>query len=307
MEFEEYLRELADGATKLKVSALMRLSGLTPEDAAMLATVWSRIDSRRRRGVVRELIDLQEDNVELNFDAVFLCGLRDDAAEVRLQSIRGLWEYEGSDLIAPLVRLMERDGNAGVRAEAALALGRFVLLFQEDRLRERYFREAESGLRRVIGKTDEVEEVRARAVEAIGAYNDAWVRQAISEAYENGARRLKVSAVHAMGRSCEPRWLPLLVRELNNEEAEIRYEAAVACGSLGDEGAVPHLVKLVSDPDDEVRQASVASLGEIGGREARDALSELKEDAALAVREAAREALAEIDFEENPISFRPLA
>jgi len=307
MEFEGYLRELADGAVKLKASGLMRLSGLTPADADMLATAWPGMDVRRRRSVVRELVDLEEDNVELSFDAVFLRGLEDDDAEVRLQSIRGLWEYEGSDLIAPLVGLMESDGNAGVRAEAALALGRFVLLFEEDRLRERYFREVESGLRRLIGNTDEVEEVRARAIEAIGAYNDAWVRQAISEAYENGARRLKVSAVHAMGRSCEPRWLPLLVRELNNEEAEIRYEAAVACGSLGDEGAVPHLVKLVSDPDDEVRQASVASLGEIGGREARDALSELKEDPSLAVREAAREALAEVGFEEAPISFRPLA
>lgn len=306
MEFEQYLRELADGAVQLKVSGLMRLSGLTPEDAETLATAWPEIDMRRRRRVVQELVDLEEDNVELSFDAVFLRALKDDDAEVRLQSIRGLWEYQGSDLIAPLVRLMEGDGNGGVRAEAALALGRFALLFQEGRLRERYFREVELGLRRVIGKTDEIEEVRARAIEAIGAYNDAWVRQAISEAYENGARRLKVSAVHAMGRSCEPRWLPLLVRELNNEEAEIRYEAAVACGLLGDEGAVPHLVKLVSDPDDEVRQASVASLGEIGGREARDALSELKEDAALAVREAAREALAEIDFQQDPLSFKPL-
>jgi HEAT repeat protein len=306
MEFEDYLKELADGSVKLRVSGLTRLSDLAPEESEMLATVWPEIDVRRRRRVVQELVDLEEDNVELSFDAVFLQGLEDDHADVRLQSIRGLWEYEQPDLIRLLLRLMESDGNASVRAEAALALGRFVLLFQRGRLRELYFQEAESGLRGVIAKADEVEEVRARVVEAIGAYNDTWVRQAISEAYENGARRLKVSAVNAMGRSCEPRWLPLLVRELNNEEAEIRYEAAVGCGSLGDEIAIPHLVKLVDDSDDEVRQASIAALGEIGGREARSALAELKEHESAAVRVAAREALAEVDLEEAPIPFKPL-
>ncbi len=304
MEFEEYLEELTDGSVRLKTSGLMRLSGLTPEDALAFARFWPEIDVRRRRRVVQELVDLEEDNVELNFAAVFFRGLEDEDAEVRLESVRGLGEYEGTNLIDPLLRLLEADESAAVRAEAALALGRFVMLSEEGRLRELYFREVESGLQRVLAKGDEVEEVRARALEAIGAYDGGWVRQAIREAYESGVRRLKVSAVHAMGRSCEVRWLPLLVRELNNEEAEIRYEAAVACGSLGEEKAVPHLVMLLSDTDEEVRQASISALGEIGGLEARNALSELKQNPSPPVREAALAALAEIDFEEDPLSFR---
>ncbi len=304
MELADYLKELADGDIQLKVSGLMQLSDMTREDATVFASVWPEVDLRRRRRVVRELIDLEEDNVELNFDEVFLRGLEDVDAGVRLESIRGLCEYEGPGVIATLMHLLETDDDPAVRAEAALALGRFVLLFEEGRLRERHFQEVESGLRRVIAKADEVAEVRARAIEGIGAHNDAWVRQAISEAYENGARRLKVSALHAMGRSCEARWLPLLVRELNNEEAEIRYEAAAACGALGDEAALPHLARLVADPDDEVRQASISALGDIGGREARKALMGLKEDSSQVVREAALEALAEIDFAADPLSFK---
>jgi len=304
MELEDYLRGLGDSSTQFKVSGLMRLSALTCEEAELLANEWPKIDVRRRRRVVQELLDIEEDNVELNFDAVFLLGLEDNDAEVRLESVRGLWEYDGPDLIAQLLRLVEADENASVRGEAALALGRFVLLSEEGRLRERNFREVEAGLQRVLANSDEIEEVRARALEAIGAHDDAWVRQAIREAYESGVRRLKVSAVHAMGRSCEDRWLPLLVRELNNEEAEIRYEAAVACGVLGDERAVPHLTPLLADPDEEVVQASITALGEIGGREAREALSDLRENPFEAVRMAAAAALTEIEFEEDPLSIK---
>jgi HEAT repeat protein len=304
MDFEGYLQELADTSVRLKAADLARLSALSADQSALLAETWPRIDVARRRELVQELEDLAEDNVEFDFDAVFLRGLEDSDAEVRLGSIRGLWEHENPDLIPSLVGLMKHDDDPGVRAESALGLGRFVLLFEEGRLRERHFRVAEAGLREVISTTSEIEEVRARALEAIGPHDDAWVRQAISEAYESAVRRLKVAAVHAMGGSCEPRWLPLLLRELSSDEPELRYEAATALGSLGDGSAVSHLVAHLSDPDDEVRDASIAALGEIGGQEARRALTDLAQEGPPAAKEAAQAALAEIDFEQDPLSFR---
>jgi len=304
MDFEGYLEELTDASVRLKTADLARLSGLSTEQAELLAAAWPRIEETRRREIVQELQDLAEDNVEFNFDAVFLRGLGDSNAEVRLGSVRGLWEHEEPDLIAPLVRLTNEDEDASVRAESALGLGRFVLSFEEGRLRDRHFQEAEAGLRDVISNKGEIEEVRARALEAIGPHDDAWVRQAISEAYESGVRRLKVAAVHAMGRSCESRWFPLLLRELSSEEPEVRYEAATALGSLADESAVPQLVAALADPDDEVRDAAIAALGEIGGQAARQALTELAHEGPEASREAARSALAGIDFEHDPLSFR---
>lgn len=303
-DLDEYLLELADASQRLKAASLPRLSALDGEQAQEFANAWPGIDVRRRRQVVEELLDLEEDNVEFDFDAVFLRGLEDEDAEVRLASVRGLWEHEAPDLIPALLRLAREDEDAGVRAEASLALGRFVLLFEEGRLRERHFRDIEAGLRAVISKADEIEEVRARALEAIGAHDDAWVRQAISEAYESGVRRMKVAAVHAMGRSCEPRWLPLLLRDLGSDEPEVRYEAATALGVLGDESAVSHLIPLLSDPDDEVRDVAITALGEIGGREARAALRQLADEGSPAAKEAALAALAEIDFEEDPLSFK---
>jgi len=302
--FEEYLRELSDPSISLRVAGLATLSALNTDQKAELTEAWPRIDVGRRREVVQELLDLGEDNVEFDFDQFFLQGLGDEDAEVRLHSVRGLWEHEGVELIPILLELMKSDDDAAVRSEAALALGRFVLRSEEGYLRERHFKAVESGLRELIANSHEIDEVRARAIEAIGPHDAAWVRQAISEAYESGVRRLKVAAVHAMGRSCEPRWLPLLLRELGNEEAEVRYEAATALGSLGDEGAVPNLVNALADPDEEVREASISALGEIGGRDAREALLELSREGPPAAKEAALAALAEIDFEDDPLSFR---
>ena len=301
---DDYLRELADMSRRLTTAGLARLSGMRPEEVAEFRLQWPDIDVARRLAVVQELLDLEEDNVEFDFDGVFFEGIKDENFEVRLASVRGLWEHEGPDLIAPLANLAKDDPDPGVRAESALALGRFVILHETGRLRDRHFRVVEDALRDVISNREEIDEVRGRAIEAIGPRDEAWVRQAISEAYESGVRRLKVAAVHAMGRSAEPRWLPLLLRELVHEEPEVRYEAATALGSLGDENAVQHLVRALTDADEEVRTASIMALGEIGGREAKQALLELAREGSEAVSEAATEALAEIDFEVDPLAFR---
>ena len=304
MNFEEYLEELANSSRKLKIAELQRLSDLSPEQAAQFAARWADIDVRRRRRVLNELIDLAEDTVELNFFAVFRHALRDDDAEARLAAVRGLWEQESPDLIDNLIALTETDDAAAVRAEAALALGRFVLLFETGRLGKRHFDRAAAALRRVAEDADEIEDVRARAVEAIGPHDAGWVRQAVTQAYESASHRLKVSAVHAMGRSAESRWLPLLRRELTSDDAELRYEAAVASGSLADEAAVPGLVPLTADPDDEVRAAAISALGEIGGEAARRALDDLTDRPSEAASDAAAAALSEIEADEDPLGFR---
>jgi len=304
MNFEEYLEELANPQARVKASGLARLSDMTAEQARQLREVWPRLEVRRRRKLLEQMEELVEDNVDINFDAVFLQALADPDAEVRLVAVRGLWEHEGPDVIDPLLRLAEGDESVEVRAEAALALGRFVVLAEHGRLRERCFERVETGLRQLLEDEDETEEVRARALEAIGAHDAVWVRQAIGDAYESGVRRLKVSAVHAMGRSCEERWLPLVIKELGSEDAEVRYEAVTAAGAIGEESSVPHLAPLLRDEDIEVRQATIAALGEIGGKQARDLLLELAEDPSPTVREAVAEALAGAEFAQDPLSFR---
>ena len=304
MDFDDYIDELADGARELKATKLQRLSKLNADQARILDERWLGIDVRRRRRILQDLVELSEDNVDLDFDLVFFRALRDEDDDARLESIRGLWEDDSAELLDRLAAMLADDPSVAVRAEAALALGRFVLQSELGRLRERHFEKAAAALQSAIQDRDEDPEVRARALEAIGAHDEPWVRQAVRDAYESDDHHLKVSAVHAMGRSCESRWLPLVTKEMTSDEAELRYEAAVAAGTLGDEDAISHLVPLIEDEDSQVREAATAALGEIGGSRAKDALMQMLDSSSKATRDAAAAALAEIDFEEDPLGFR---
>jgi len=303
--FREYLAELGDEGQPLRATRLVYLSHLADEQEKAFLDVWPQIQTERRRQVVYQLAELAEDNVELNFDAIFLACLSDADPEVRAAAIRGLWEYEQRDLIGSLIRLLQSDDSAAVRAEAAVALGNFVLQCEFGSLPDRCFRQVEQALRRAIDDEGEELEVRGRVLEAIGACSLPWVRQAIERAYRSDSQRLRVSGIHAMGRNCDLSWLPILFEELKSGDPEMRYEAALACGSLGEEAAVPHLDPLLEDEDVEVREATTAALGEIGGHQARSALQRYLDDPSRSMREAVQEALSMMDFAEDPLSFSP--
>ena len=305
MVLDSYLQELKDRAQPLAASRLSRLSALGNGELTVFGEAWPQIDVARRRQIIRRLLDLAEDNVELDFDAVFITGLADEDAEVRYMAVQGLCEYEGRDLISPLIGLLERDPEPSVRAQAALALGVFALWAEFQQLSAADGQRVEQALHAAIDNPAETVEVRARALEAAGARSLAWVRRSIEEAYRSPDRRLRVSAVHAMGRHCDPRWLPILMRELASDDAEMRYEAANACASMGGEAAIPELVALLEDEDVEVQEAAVAALGEIGGEGARAALEELREHPEARMREAAAAALELMEFNEDSLGFGP--
>jgi len=301
--FQEYLAKLRDEGRPLRASRLVYLSHLADEQEKAFLDVWPQVQTERRRQVVSQLVELAEDNVDLNFDAIFLACLSDADSQVRAVAIRGLWEYEHRDLIEPLIGLLQSDDNTAVRAEAALALGRFVLQCEFGCLPDRYFCRVEQALRRAIDDDEEELEVRGRALEAIGACSLPWVRQAIDGAYRSNSQRLRVSGIHAMGRNCDPSWLPILFEELKSDDPEMRYEAALACGSLAEEAAVPYLAPLLEDEDVEVREVTIAALGEIGGRQARSALLRYLDDPSRSMREAVQEALSLVDSADDPLSF----
>jgi len=301
---ETYLRELVDAARPLGVARLISLSDLAPDEVSLFEDAWRATDVRRRRQVVDRLIELAEDNVELNFDAVFRVSLCDSDAEVRRSGVRGLWEYGGRDLIPALVALMLRDVDEGVRAEAAQALGCYALRAELGEVRKSDAATVDDALRRTIADTGQATEVRARAVEAVGVRSQPWVTEIIEQAYHSGQQRLRVSALHAMGRSCDARWLSTLAHELKSENAEIRYEVATACGSLGEEEAVPYLLPLLDDDDAQVQEAVMQALGRIGGQEAKQALEECLAHSDERVRDAALAALSEVDIGEDPLAFK---
>lgn len=296
MALESYLAELADTDRPLKTAKLTNLSQLSQEELEDVARVWQGIDPERRLQIVQRLNDLSEDNPEYDFSAVLIARLKDADPRVRAAAVEGLWEYEQRDLIPTLTDLLRNDEDARVRAAAALALGRFVVLGEFESLRPADLTSVEDVLTETINDLAEAEEVRARAVEAIGARSEPWVRDLIADAYTSGAHRMQVSAVHAMGRSCDAYWLPDVIQQLQSDDAELRYEAATAAGMIGDEGAVEHLAFLINDEDAEVQEVAIEALAEIGGTEARMVLTRQLRNSQEHVREAAREALSSMDL-----------
>lgn len=304
MSLERYLDELSDEDKPLISSSLANLSSLSPDELTLFLKAWSGMDRARQRQIVNKLVGLAEENLTLNFDDIFRACLGDPDEEVRVKAIEGLWECEDRSLIDPLITLLRDDRKEAVRAAAAMALGKFALLAELEKLRPEDGAKVEQALLTVIDDREEQLEVRRRAVEAIAPLSLPKVTEIIQEAYQSDDARMRVSALYAMGRSGDPAWLPILIGELSSLDAEMRFEAAGACGQLGEEEAVPYLIRLIHDIDSQVQLSAIAALGNIGGIEAEEALRECLEHPEERIRDAAAEALGEIEFVKEPFSFR---
>ena len=298
------LADLASEQKALPGSGLKALSNLATSETASVQQAWTRLSVQRRREVIARLADLAEDNVELNFDPIFAFCLEDSDSVVRRRSIDALWESEDRRLIAPLIEHLLHDVDDTVRASEAQALGRFVLLgATTDRLRAADLEKVETALLGIIADRIQPVEVRRRAVESISPGEHPKIPGIIEEAYHSDDLRMRVSALHAMGRTYDQRWLPVLLDELRSDDAEMRYEAAAACGELEVQSAVPNLVPLIDDPDPEVQTTAILALGQIGGSVARQVLRQLLHHGEERIRDTAEEALDVIAFEDNPLGF----
>ncbi|MCB0213579.1 MAG: HEAT repeat domain-containing protein, partial [Anaerolineae bacterium] len=99
------------------------------------------------------------------------------------------------------------------------------------------------------------------------------------------------------GRSADKRWIPLVLEELENNNSEIRFEAARSCGELEAKGAVDKLIFIIDeDPDLEVQEMAIWALGRIGGDTARQALEACLESDIETLALAAEESLDELNI-----------
>lgn len=303
MAFEDSLKDLADSNKRLGSQQLISFGGLSREEVSEFAETWTEIAAGRRLMVLSELTNLAEDNVELNFDAVFKFGLQDDDAGVRVAALQGLFEYEEPDLIPRLTEMLREDQDPEVRRESAVALGRYAVAAELDRLAEDDARRVKKALTDSVEDIQEGETVRARALEALGAISGEDSQNLIESVYQEGeSLGLKVGAVDAMGRSCDEIWLPIVIREMENPSPQMRHAAAFAAGSIGEEELIGPLADMaLSDPDPDVQRAAVSALGEIGGPRAKVALKNLLFQGDDDLHDDIQEALANVDFGDDPL------
>ncbi|MFC1943256.1 HEAT repeat domain-containing protein [Chloroflexota bacterium] len=300
---KEIIADIGNSDNPLLNSRLTELSNLSSEELELFESSWTVIKPERRRQIVYRLVELAEDNLELNFDSIFKHCLEDRDDEVRSKAIEGLWESEEASLINTLVNLLKQDSSEEVQAAAATALGKFAILAEHNKLRSSHISRIQEALLSMINDKAKPVEVRCRALEAAAPLSLSQVGIAIMEAYQSHNSRLRVSAIHAMGKNCDSSWLPILLKELASTDAEVRYEATRACGELEEKQTVPCLTKLVNDIDADVQMAAIQTLGKIGDTQAKECLEQCLNNPNEAISQAAKQALLDLEAKETPLSF----
>ncbi len=301
INFQESLVKIIDTKQPFSTGALYAFSNMEPEDQARFELAWPAIVPERRRRVVTALVELAEDDIELEFAGVYFFLLKDEDPQVRGRAIDGLWEDESRELLARLLELVAKDPDENVREKAALGLSRFALLAETGKLKERWVTRLRQGLFDRLHSDDA--SVSRRALEALGYFSqDDQVIRAIQEGYNSDDELIKASALKAMGRSLNKRWVPEVGKELGSEEPVLRYEAVAAAGEMNADELTQPVIRLCEDPDREVQLAAIWSLGQIGGAESSRTLKAITDSEDEILATAATEALAELAFASNPLN-----
>jgi HEAT repeat protein len=296
----EAITAIRDG--DLSQTQVARLSDLSRASARTLAAAWDTIPEGNRVDLVRRFDELSEERVELNFGRALRIALGDRSAVVRQLAVAGLWEDDSSELLERLRSMLENDESPDVRAQAAASLERFSGKAAAGALDDTVARDLRDELRRSASDVGAPYAVQRRALESLGPYaGDPEITSLIKEAFDSADHGLQCSALYAMGRSQDARWLPTILEQLESEEPEIRFEAARAAGLLGSTDALPVLVQAARDDDAEVRHTAISAIGQIGGRGAVRALERLAEDAGEADLELIQAAIDDVNTLLEPL------
>ncbi len=275
---------------------LRHLSGLLDESIERVRALWNKLQLDVRLELVEALSQITEDDVKMDFSAIFRIALRDEDPEIRALAIRGLKEVDDVRLVPVFARMLRHDPAPEVRLAAAQALARFVLLGELQKIRPGPFEEAMQALRDSYTDPAETRAIRRQAMESMAYTGDYNVPALIAEAYEHDEEATRVSAVLAMGRSADARWSDIVRRELHSPSPTMRLEATRACGELQLREAAKEIVELTDDVDSNIRAMALWSLGQMGGDLARKTLQRYADVADEPMQQAAQDALQELEF-----------
>jgi HEAT repeat protein len=268
---------LLDDSNPFPARYLHLFSDLEPVDLKKLIKVWPQVSPRRKHTLLEDLEDLAEADTLTSFDDLARSLLADTDPHVRARAIRLLWECDDAKLVPVYLNILNKDEDVEVRSTAANALGQFVYMGELDKIPAELHHKIE---RQLLAATTSSKEtlVRRRALESLGYSERPEVVPLIEAAYREKDPDWMVSALLAMGRSCDNRWRKQVLSQLRSPSEDIRSEAIHAAGELELQSARPVLLDILEDEDErEVRRELIWALSKIGGEGVRAKLEELQE------------------------------
>ncbi|MHC1741175.1 MAG: HEAT repeat domain-containing protein [Anaerolineaceae bacterium] len=243
-----------------------------------LKSIWSEIKRERKISLLEDLETIAESDTLVNFDELAKMTINDEDPAVKVLSIRLLWECEETRLIPILTELMLSDPAEDVRAAAASALGKFVLLGELDSIPDSL---RISSVQNLIDVTvgEDLPMVRRRALESLGFSSNPKVSELINWASTQEVIQWLTSAIYAMARSADDRWSNPVLDYLSSPDSEVKFEAVRAAGELGLEESRDTLLEMLNETvdDKELRFAIIWSLSQIGGENVKKTFDDLAE------------------------------
>jgi HEAT repeat protein len=280
--FDSVLQDLESGKESGLIAGILEgLSGLSTEQIERLKSVWETLDASYRLLLMQMLIDGSQYDVLLNYDELGIMNLNADESEIRRTAIEMLVYTSSLSLMQTLLDMVQHDEVLEVRIAAVKELGRFVLLGEYLEIPEDSAKQAQDLLLEIYKTQENDLNLRRFALESLANATRDEIVPLIEDAYNNDNPLLQMSAVCAMGNSCDSRWERNILQELGNEDTGIRIEAIRAAGAIQLEKSVPRIIEIFGDDelDTDERDMVVWSLGEIGGEEAINVLNILLEQA----------------------------
>jgi HEAT repeat protein len=307
--FPLLLDALQDSSTAFPHKYFKNFSDLGPEEIKALKAVWGQVSLSRKQQLVKDLEKLCADDTLVSMDAFARTMLDDPDDQVRLYSIRMLWESNDPRLAATLIRLMQEDSSEEVRGEAASVLGGYIYQGELEEISPQLLKEVEEALL-ATAQQDEHRISKRMAVEALGYSSRPEVTAIIKNAYSQHDPQWVASALFAMGRSADQdQWQEDVLYALDHDNPDIRLAAVEAAGELSLPSArITLLEALEAEENEEIYRAIIWSLSQIGGEDVQVVLYNLADatqDDGLA--DFIEEALENLTFTDDMESYDLLA
>ncbi len=302
--FKKVIAELRDGGQKLSRRSLQEFSDLDAASVQSVLEAWPGIPLERKRALLDGLRELSDENTLVSFEDLARALLTDPEGQVRTRAIRLLDECEDAKLALILVKMLANDEDADTRSEAASALGRYVEGGELDKVPPGTQRQVEDALLEKAN-SDDLPEVRRRALESLGFSSRAEVVTLIDSAFRRESPDWQASALFAMGRSFDERWEEHVLSRLTDVNPLVRLAAVEAAGELRLAAARAILFKVLEEEEeDDISSAAIWSLSQVGGEDARVYLENLldaaQDDSDI---EFIEEALSNLDFTDELSNF----
>lgn len=274
---DQLLDHLSQDDVQLNATLIYGLSDLDKHAIERIRPAWLLLDNDTKVSIIRHLIDVAESNVELHYDPLGLLVIEDRNANVIEAGIDLLWENESVELLEQLIQFTHHSYPDHLRSTAIRHLERYVLLGEYGEIPLESRNQVLECLLTLWHSNPHHNSLRGAVIECLGNASFEELPNLIEEAYASDSEEIRRSAVYAMGRTCDITWEDVLLTELDNRDAQMRYEAARACGQIETEEAILPLYHLVMNDEAEVQEIAIWAMGEIGGHFAQDRLENLAE------------------------------